>query len=76
MVVDRLSKAAHFIVLKYPYIAAGVAQIFLDNVFKVHGMPKSIILDRDVVFTSRKEFFKLQHVTLLTSTLTLLYRRD
>lgn len=70
MVVDRLSKAAHFMALKHPYTVLEVAQVFMDNVFKLHGMPKSVVSDRDVVFTSKfwKELFKLQKVYLLTST--------
>ena len=49
--MDRLSKYAHFLSLSYPYNAIGVAQIFFDNIFKLHGMPKSIVCDRDPTFT-------------------------
>lgn len=39
VVVDRLSKYAHFIPVKHPYTAMSIAQIFLDNIVKLHGMP-------------------------------------
>ena len=66
VVVDRFSKAAHFIALAHPYSALSVAQAYLDNVFKLHGCPQSIVSDRDSVFTSEfwKEFFSLQGVEL------------
>jgi len=69
VVVDRLSKAAHFVALAHPYSALTVAQAFLDNVYKHHGCPTSIVSDRDVLFTSDfwKEFFKLQGVELRMS---------
>ena len=47
VVVDRLSKYAHFLPLSYPYIAATIAQLFLDNIYKLHGLPTSIVSDRD-----------------------------
>ncbi|KAL0427505.1 UNVERIFIED_CONTAM: Gag-Pol polyprotein [Sesamum latifolium] len=61
VVVDKLSKFAHFVVLKHPFLAAVDAQLFMENIFKLHGMPKSIVSDRDPVFMSRfwREYFQL-----------------
>ncbi|CAL0299520.1 unnamed protein product [Lupinus luteus] len=69
VVVDRLSKAAHFIALAHPYNAASVAQTFLDNVFKLHGYPNSITSDRDPIFISKfwQDLFALQGVQLQLS---------
>eukprot|EP00253_Pinus_taeda_P010363 PITA_10363 len=52
VVVDKLSKAAHFIPVQSTYRAAQIAHIFMQNIFRLHGLPKSIISDRDVKFTS------------------------
>jgi hypothetical protein len=53
VVVDKFSNVTHFIPLKHPYSAASVAQLFLDNVFKLHGLLIVIISDHDKVFTSK-----------------------
>ena len=69
VVVDRLSKYAHFMVLSHPFTALDVAQIYLDHVFKLHGMPHSIVSDRDPVFLSQfwQALFSVQGVNLCLS---------
>lgn len=52
VVIDKLSKYANFMSLSHPYTALTVAYIFLDNVFKLHDLPQSIINDREPIFTS------------------------
>lgn len=52
VVVDRLTKYAHFGALPTHYMTAKVAQLFVDIVVKLHGYPSSIISDRDTVFIS------------------------
>jgi hypothetical protein len=70
VVVDRLSKYAHFCALQHPFIATTVAQLFMDNIFKLHGMPNSIVSNRDPTFNNNfwQELFKLQGTQLHLST--------
>lgn len=53
VVVDKLSRYAHFIGLQHPFTVPTVASAFMDNVHKLHGMLESIVTDRDRIFTSR-----------------------
>jgi hypothetical protein len=65
-VVDRLSKYAHFISLGHPYTATTVVRAFFGEVVRLHGIPSSIVSDRDLVFTSSfwMELFRLVNVKL------------
>ncbi|KAK2381173.1 hypothetical protein QL285_068802 [Trifolium repens] len=69
VVVDRLSKYSHFILLKHPYTAKTVAEAFVKEVVRLHGIPLSIVSDRDPLFMSHfwRELFKLQGTTLKMS---------
>ena len=60
VIVDKLSKAAHFISVKYTYMAINIAYIFMKDIFRLHGVPKVIILDRYVKFIGNlwKDLFK------------------
>ena len=64
VMVDRLSKYAHFIPLKHPYTAKYVAGVFMDTVVKLHGLPDAITSDRDAVFLSSfwQDLFTIQEV--------------
>lgn len=67
VVVDRLSKYAHFIPISHPYTTNKIiAHLFVKNIFKLHGMTTSIITNRDPTFISNfwKDLFKLQGATL------------
>ena len=52
VVVDWLSKYAHFIPCSSSITAEGVARLFITHVWKLHGFPRSIITDRDLKFVS------------------------
>jgi hypothetical protein len=52
VIVDCLMKYAHFLPLKHPYTAKSIAKAFVETMVKLHGVPLSIISDRDRVFTS------------------------
>ena len=69
VVVDKFSKYAHFLPLSHPFTALQVAQLYLNHIYKLHGLPTAIISDRDKVFTSQvwQELFRLSDIKLLMS---------
>jgi transposase InsO family protein len=71
VVVDKFTKYVHFLSLKHPYTASSVAKLYLDQIYRLHGLPLSIVSDRDRVFTSKfwQELFSLAQVKLSMSTI-------
>lgn len=69
VVVDRLTKYAHFVALKHPFTAIIVAKAFIPNVVRLDGIPTSIVNDRDKVFISSfwRALFQLQGTNLCMS---------
>jgi hypothetical protein len=60
VVVDNITKVSHFIPMKVTHKATNVANIYMREVAHLHGIPKTIIFDRDQNFTSNfwKGLFK------------------
>ena len=56
VVVDKLLKATHFILVKSTYKEVHIFDIFLKEIFILHEIPKEIISDRDTKFT--KNFWR------------------
>jgi hypothetical protein len=71
VVVDCLSRYDDFWALQHPLTASTVAQIFMDQVFKLHGLSHSIFSNHDPTFTSNfwQELFKIQGTSLHLSTI-------
>ncbi|KAI9157842.1 hypothetical protein LWI28_028922 [Acer negundo] len=69
VVVDRLSKGTHFIPLRHPFTVSNVAKGFVDNVVKLHWIPRSIVTNRGKLFMSSfwQELFTLQGSKLKAS---------
>lgn len=69
-VVDRLSKYAHFLPLVTNFTSMMVASIFVNEIIRLHGIPRSIVSDRDMAFISSfwQEIFRSQGTKLSMST--------
>ncbi|GAU36214.1 hypothetical protein TSUD_363690 [Trifolium subterraneum] len=53
VVVDRLTKSAHFIAIKIGTLVPKLAEIYVEQIIRLHSIPSSIVSDRDLKFTSR-----------------------
>ena len=64
VVVDRLTKSAHFISVRIDYNVEQLAKVYVKEIVRLHGVPLSIISDRDTQFTSK--FWRKLHDELGT----------
>ena len=70
VVCDRLSKMIHFVATTEETSVEGLARLFRDNVWKLHGLPESVILDRWPQFAAEftKELNKMLEIETKLST--------
>jgi hypothetical protein len=64
VIVDRLTKVAHFIPVKTTYSGLQLAELYISRIVCLHGVPKKIVSDRGTQFTSK--FWERLHETLDT----------
>jgi len=64
VIVDRLTKVAHFIPVRADYKGNKLAQLYIDNILRLHGVLSQIVSDRGTQFTAR--FWKSLHKALGT----------
>jgi hypothetical protein len=64
VIVDRLTKVAHFLPVKMNYNVSRLAELYVDNILKLHGAPRSIVSDRGPQFTA--QFWKSLHASMGT----------
>jgi hypothetical protein len=69
VVIDKFIRYGHFVPLSHPYSTQTVASVFMNVVYKLHGLPASIVSDRDPIFTSKywQDLFKLSGTSLKLS---------
>ena len=70
VVCNRFSKMSHFVAITEKTTAEGLARLFRDNVWKLHGLPESVILDREPQFAAgiTKELNKMLGIETKLST--------
>ena len=70
VVVDSVGKRAHFAEMLTTVTAAGAANLYLRNIWKLHGLPRKVVLDRGPQFvaTFMKELYRLLGIEAASST--------
>jgi hypothetical protein len=53
VIVNQLTKSAHFIPVRTNYGGEKLAKLYVKNIVKLHGVPSRIVSDRETQFTSR-----------------------
>jgi transposase InsO family protein len=64
VIVDRLMKIAHFILVKATYLGATLVELYMSRIVCLHGVPKKIVSDRGSQFTSK--FWEKLHESMNT----------
>ena len=64
VIVDRLTKSAHFLPIKMTYSMDQLAELYVHEIVRLHGVPITIVSDRDSRFTSK--FWKSLHKAIGT----------
>jgi len=70
VVCDRLSKMTHFVATTEETLAEGLARLFQDNIWKLHGLPESVVSGRGLQFAAGliKELNKMLGIEMRLST--------
>jgi hypothetical protein len=70
VIVDRLTKVAHFVPVKTRYAIEKLAELYVEHILRLHGAPRSIVSDRGPQFVAKfwQSFHKLMGTTLNYST--------
>ena len=53
VIVDRLTKVAHFIAVRNDYRVEKLIDLYVDNILRLHGAPMSIVSDRETQYVSK-----------------------
>jgi transposase InsO family protein len=64
VIVDRLTKTAHFIAVHTTYFVQDYAELYIDQIVRLHGIPKTIVSDRGTQFAAH--FWEQLHESLGT----------
>ena len=64
VIIDRLTKSAHFLPVKVNFTAKQYAELYMDRIVSLHGIPRTIISDRGTQFIAW--FWEHSHATLGT----------
>jgi len=64
LIIDSLTKVAHFIAVRNDYRVENLADLYVDNILRLHGAPMSIVSDRGTHYVSK--FWKSLHKAIET----------
>ena len=70
MIVERLTKSAHFLVVRMTFTLEEFYRLYIQEIVRLHGVPVSIVLNRDPRFTDHfwKSFQRVMGTQLMMST--------